>query len=180
MKNSSKSFRKLIERDTRAQPAPAAAPVVTARVLFDGTHGLEVNTRRIRDQERAAISDLKRAMREKGRHDIPTFAPADVTEARQIPSTSSAKWNQEQMCTVTFGVASASYWSRVSAALGRLTQYMTWHMVEWRQVVSRTVSLCCASSSCALWSVCRSRGTRLQVANQRSGLASNSCTRPAT
>ena len=54
---------------------------LTARVLFDGTHGLKVNTRtRIRDQERAPISsDLKRAMREKALQAIPTFAlTADV------------------------------------------------------------------------------------------------------
>ena len=51
---------------------------VSARVLFDGTHSLSVNTRtRIRDQERSPVaSDLKRA-----------FAlTADVSEAhRQIP-----------------------------------------------------------------------------------------------
>ena len=62
---------------------------VTARVLFDGTHGLSVNTRtRIRDQERSPVaSDLKRAMREKAALNEPTFAlTADVSEAhRQIP-----------------------------------------------------------------------------------------------
>ena len=37
---------------------------VSARVLFDGTHGLSVNTKtRLRDQERAPIAaDLKRSM----------------------------------------------------------------------------------------------------------------------
>ena len=62
---------------------------ITARVLFDGTHGLCVNTKtRIRDQERAPIaSDLKRSMREKARIGELTFAlSADVTEAhRQVP-----------------------------------------------------------------------------------------------
>ena len=40
---------------------------VTARVLFDGRHGIEVKTRtRIRDQERSHVAaDLKRVMREK-------------------------------------------------------------------------------------------------------------------
>ena len=44
---------------------------VSARVLFDGTHGLCVNTRtRLRDQERAPIAeDLKRSMREKAKVD---------------------------------------------------------------------------------------------------------------
>ena len=62
---------------------------VSARVLFDGTHGLAVNTRtRIRDQERSPIAaDLKRAMREKAQLQQPTFAlTADVKEAhRQVP-----------------------------------------------------------------------------------------------
>ena len=48
---------------------------VTARVLFDGTHGLSVNGRtRTRDQERAPIaSDLKRALREKSSHKTGTY-----------------------------------------------------------------------------------------------------------
>ena len=62
---------------------------VTARVVFDGTHGLAVNSRtRIRDQERSPIAaDLKRAMREKAARGERTFAlTADVKEAhRQIP-----------------------------------------------------------------------------------------------
>ena len=62
---------------------------VSARVLFDGTHGLCVNTRtRLRDQERAPIAaDLKRSMRGKAKVDELTFAlSADVTEAhRQVP-----------------------------------------------------------------------------------------------
>ena len=63
---------------------------VTARIIFDGTHGLCVNTRtRLRDQERAPISaDLKRTKREKAKLDELTFAlSADVSEAhRQVPS----------------------------------------------------------------------------------------------
>ena len=62
---------------------------VTARVLFDGTHGINVNSRiRLRDQERAPIAaDLKRTMREKAKLDELTFAlTADITEAhRQVP-----------------------------------------------------------------------------------------------
>ena len=124
--------------------------VVSARVLFDGNHGLKVNTRTsFRDQERAPISsDLKRAMREKALQAIPTFAlTADVSEAhRQIP-VHPRDWHllgcqvkpeaDFYIKTVgTFGVASASYyWGRVASALGRLTQYLaadsaqTWHMV---------------------------------------------------
>ena len=62
---------------------------MSARVLFDGTHCIDVNTStRIRDQERAPIAaDLKRAMREKWRLKERTFSlTADVSEAhRQVP-----------------------------------------------------------------------------------------------
>ena len=62
---------------------------VTTRILFDGTHGIDVNTRiRIRDQERAPIAaDVKRALGEKAKQDEPTFAlTADIAEAhRQVP-----------------------------------------------------------------------------------------------
>ena len=55
-----------------------------ARVLFDGTHGLSVNSRtRIRDQERAPIAAVIEThdMREKAKVDELTFAlSADVTE----------------------------------------------------------------------------------------------------
>ena len=62
---------------------------ITARVLFDGTNGLEVNKRtRVRDQERATVAaDLKRSMRAKAARGEKTFAvTANVTEAhRQVP-----------------------------------------------------------------------------------------------
>ena len=63
---------------------------ITARVLFDGTHGLEVNKRtRVRDQERAPIAaDSKRSMRAKAARGEATFVvTADVSEAhRQAPT----------------------------------------------------------------------------------------------
>ena len=123
---------------------------ITARVLFDGTHGLSVNSRtRIRDQERAPnAADLKRTMREKAKVDELTFAlSADVTEAhRQVPIHPD-DWHLLGCQVIpggdvfvntvgTFGVASVSYyWSRVAAAVGRLAQYLagdyctTWHML---------------------------------------------------
>ena len=123
---------------------------VTARVLFDGTHGLSVNRRtRIRDQERSPIaSDLKRALREKAKLGEQTFAlSADVSEAhRQVPI-HPQDWHYLG-CQVTpgsdvfihtvgtFGISSASYyWSREAGAVGRLAQYLvggsttTWHML---------------------------------------------------
>ena len=123
---------------------------VSARVLFDGTHGITVNTRtRIRDQERGPIAaDLKRIMREKSRVGVSTFAlTADVSEAhRQIP-VAEQDWHLLGCRVVpggsvfintvgTFGVASTShYWSRDASAVGRLAQYLagntayTWHML---------------------------------------------------
>ena len=113
--------------------------VVSARVLFDGTHGLAVNTRtRVRDQERSPIaSDLKRTMRGKAELGQPTFAlTADVSEAhRQVPIHSSdwrflgcqiSKGSSVYVNTVgTFGITSASfYWNRVGAAIGRVSQYV--------------------------------------------------------
>ena len=62
---------------------------ISARVLFDGTNGLQVDTRtRLRDQERSPIeADLKRAMRDKATMGARTFAlTADAKEAhRQVP-----------------------------------------------------------------------------------------------
>ena len=107
---------------------------MTARVLFDGTHGLCVNLRTpLRDQDRAPISaDLKRAVREKAKLDELTLAlTADVKEAhRQVPIHPD-DWHYLGFQLVpdrdvfintvgTFGIASASYyWSRVAAAVGR-------------------------------------------------------------
>ena len=59
---------------------------ISACVLFDGTNGLQVNTRtRLRDQERSPIAaDLNRAMREKTTMGVRTFAlTADVKEAHR-------------------------------------------------------------------------------------------------
>ena len=123
---------------------------VTARILFDGTHGIDVNTRiRKRDQERApTAADVKRFLRVKSSHETPTFAlTADISEAhRQVPI-DPRDWHylgcqitagaDVYVHTVgTFGIASAShYWPRVSMAVGRLLQYLaghraqTWHLL---------------------------------------------------
>ena len=123
---------------------------ITARVLFDGTHGIDVNRRtRVRDQERGPIAaDIKRVLREKARMKHPSFAlTADVTEAhRQVPidprdwhylgaQVHPGGWVYVNKVG-TFGVASASYWwSRVAGAIGRIAQYVpahsahTWHLL---------------------------------------------------
>ena len=54
---------------------------MTARILFEKTHGIDVNTRiKIRDQERAPITAYaKRSLREKAKQEEPTFAlTADI------------------------------------------------------------------------------------------------------
>ena len=120
-------------------------------VLFDGKHGLCVNSRnRLRDQERAPIAaDLKRSMREKAKVDELTFAlSADVTEAhRQVPIHPD-EWHylgcrvipdgDVFVNTGTFGIASASYyWSRVAGAIGRLLQYLSGHTsTSWHMLVA--------------------------------------------
>ena len=82
-------FPDLVVASLGAQRKEKSGGVVTARVLFDGTHGISVNSRiRVRDQERSPIAaDIKRILREKNRAGLRTFAlTADVAEAhRQVP-----------------------------------------------------------------------------------------------
>ena len=103
-----KRFPNLVVASLGAQKKEKPGRIVTARVLFDGTHGIDVNTStRIRDQERAPIAaDLKRAMREKSRLEERTFSlTADVSEAhRQVPIApqgicSGAKYSRAPPCT---------------------------------------------------------------------------------
>ena len=138
----------LVVASVGAQRKQKPGGKVTARVLFDGTHGLCVNSKtRLRDQERAPIAaDLKRSMREKSRTGELTFAlSADVTEVHgQVPiqhwhllGCQVSPGGDVFVNTVgTFGIASASYyWSQVAAAIGRLVQYLSaytstsWHML---------------------------------------------------
>ena len=122
----------LVVASLGAQRKDKHGRAVSARVLFDGTHGITVNTRtRTRDQEKGSIAaDLKRVMREKSRVGVPTFTlTADVSEAhRQISQ------SQNGTGISSFDVASASYyWSLVASAISRLAQYLagssagTWH-----------------------------------------------------
>ena len=160
---------------------------ITARVLFDGTHGLCVNSKtRLRDQERAPIAaDLKRSMREKSRIGELTFAlSADVTEAhRQVPIHPD-DWHLLG-CQVypggdvfvntvgTFGIASASYyWSRVAAAVGRLVLYISPRIprrpgicssqtiIYWSQEAPNIALVCFYSSYCVPLLACLYLGTK--------------------
>ena len=122
---------------------------VTARVLFDGTHGIQVNRRtRIRDQERGSHcirsqevnerkgQDRRADFRFDGRREgSPQTGPGGTRLAlTRVPSSEGGDVFVNKVGT--FGVASASYWwSRVASAIGRLAQYCvgraahTWHML---------------------------------------------------
>ena len=132
---------------------------VSARVLFDGTHGFCVSSRtRLRDQERAPIAaDLKRSMREKAKVDELTIAlSADVTGAhRQVPIHPD-DWHYLGCQVIpggdvfvntvgTFGIASASYyWSRAAGAIGRLLQCLSGHTpTSWHMLVADDYLLEC-------------------------------------
>ena len=140
----------LVVASLGAQKKDKPGGVVTARVLFDGTNGIQVNKRTSwRDQERAPIAaDIKRLMRQKAAMGERTFAlTADVAEAHRQVLVDPRDWHllgsqvvaggDVNVNTVgTFGVASACYyWSRVASAVGRLTKYCTgsratrWHML---------------------------------------------------
>ena len=198
-----KMFPNLTVASSGAQRKEKAGGAVTARVLFDGTHGIAVNHQtRIRDQERGPIaSDIKRIMREKSKSNEATFAlTADVTEAhRQVPI-SRQDWHllgcQVQLggdvfvnTVGTFGVASASYcWSRVASAVGRpMSVYprsigkqrgtcLLRTTTTWMQVVQNIVLLLFVSSSFAVFSLFRCRGERRPVETRCHGWVSNFCT----
>ena len=143
-------FPELVVASLGAMRKEKPGGVVTARILFDGTHGVSVKTRtRTRDQERGPIaSDVKRLLREKANMEEPTFAlTADIMEAHcQVPI-DPKDWHylgcqvkpgsDVHVHTVgTFGISSASYyWSRVATAVGRLALYLaghdahTWHLL---------------------------------------------------
>ena len=145
-----KAYPNIVIASLGAQRKEKPGGKVTTPVLFDGTHGLCVNTRtRLRDQERAPIAaDLKRTTREKAKLDELTFAlSADVSEAHRQAPIHPDDWHllgcqvisgREVFINTggTLSIASASYyWSRVAGAVGRLAQYLigdsatTWHML---------------------------------------------------
>ena len=98
---------------------------IKARVLFDGTNGLEVNKRtRVLDQERAPIAaDLKRSVRAKAARGETTSAQIHPQDWRLLGCQVRPGGDVFINTVGTFGVASAScHWSWISAALGRLTQ----------------------------------------------------------
>ena len=177
-------FRFNTPRSSALVPRTTLLELITAQVLFDGTHGIAVNHRtRIRDQERGSIAaDVKRIMREESKSGEATFEAH-----RQIPI-SRQDWHLLD-CQVqpggdvfvntvgTFGVASASYYrSRVASAIGRLCQYIprssasTWHIL-----VADDYHLDAVAVSFALSSVFLCRGGRRPVVTRCHGWGSNYC-----
>ena len=168
--------------------------MVSARVLFHGTHGLCVNSgTRLRDQERAPIAaDLKRSVTEKAKVDELTFAlSADVAESHRQVTIHPDDWHYLGCQVVpggdvfvntvgTFGIASAScYWSRVAGAIGRLLQYLSGHGHVMARLSQMTICWNAAglgigqdsysSSCCVLWLAFRYPGTKLAGERRLSG-----------
>ena len=165
---------------------------ITARVLFDGTHGLSVNTRtRLRDQERGPIAaDLKRSMREKARYGELTFAlSADVTEAhRQVPvhparlavTSSLIRWARSvshRLPTIGPGLQLQSVvWSSISLDtrrhLGICSSPTT---IYWNREVPSIVLVSFCFSFSAQWLACPYHGTKHVEVTRSSGLVSSCC-----
>ena len=80
-------FPHLVVASLGAQRKDKPGGVISARVLFDGSNGIQVNRRiRLRDQERAPVaSDLKRCMREKARRGRADFL-IDGGRCRSAPA----------------------------------------------------------------------------------------------
>ena len=128
-----------------ASSAASSTPALTsrvnrleqqARVLFDGTNGISLNSRtRIRDQERAPIdSDLKCSMRGKASRGLRTFAQTGSYFSSRLALVGLPC--ERRRHRIREGVASASYCgSRVASAVGIVAQYLSgaraesWHML---------------------------------------------------
>jgi len=122
------------------------------RVLFDGTHDVDLNTRiQVRDQEiPPGPLDLKRLLRAQSEGGAPAFGlVADVSDAHRAIAIVPGDWHllgcraRENGSLYfhhrgTFGVSSASYWwGRVASAFLRLTHYVVRHSaVLWATVLA--------------------------------------------
>ncbi len=115
------------------------AGVVSVRLVFDGTHGTDLNKRiRVRDQERPPSAlDAKALLRAQSKRRRPTLGlAADARNAHRTIMIAEADWGH-QACRAegdphvfvstcgTFGVSSISYWwNRLASALVRLGHYL--------------------------------------------------------
>ncbi len=110
------------------------------RLLFDGTTGVDLNTRiRVRDQEQMpGAPDIKRYQREQARAAAATIGlTIDVKDAHRTVRIRRADW-RHQLCRArvggdvtmyrsgVFGISSISYWwSRLASGIQRALLYMT-------------------------------------------------------
>ena len=121
-----------------AQVKDDSGPQVVVRVLFDGTHGVSVNSRiRVRDQVRTpAAPDVKRYLRQISQQTAPPLGfKIDVKDAHRLIPVDERDWHLLGCrsreggpvfinTTGTFGVSSAAYWwGRLAGAVIRLCHY---------------------------------------------------------
>ncbi len=113
---------------------------VAVRLVFDGTHGVDVNRRiRVRDQERPPSAlDAKAFLRAQSKRRRPTMGlAADAKSAHRTIMVAEKDWGfqaaraegDEHVYVATcgtFGVSSISYWwNRLASAVVRLGHYLT-------------------------------------------------------
>ncbi len=110
------------------------------RILYDGTHGANVNPRiRVRDKDRGpCTSDVKRVLRAQSQRGRPTVGlTVDVADAHRIIPVREADWRY-QVCRARrggdlyaihcglFGISSAAYWwGRLAGAIVRLLHHIS-------------------------------------------------------
>ena len=113
--------------------------VVTGlRIVMDGTHGVEVNSRiRVRDQDQCPIAaDVKRVQRAQAREAACWGLAVDVKEAHRLPVVRAQFWEYQAcrarqngsiyLCKCGLcGIACiACWWSRIGAALVRWAHFV--------------------------------------------------------
>ncbi len=143
------------------------------RILYDGTHGANVNPRiRLRDKERGpTTADVKAQLRAQSRSSRPTLGIAvDVQSAHRIIPVREADWRYQvcrarpggplyAFCCGVFGISSASYWwGRLASALVRTVHHVADRDHElWILLVADDIKLestAAAAAECiffALW-----------------------------
>jgi len=124
---------------------------IVIRLLFDGTHGVHVNTRiKVLDQERfPGAPDLKRQLREQAAVGMPTLGlTVDAKDAHRCVAVFPGDWHYQAAQAYeggpvylfkrgTFGVASASYWwGRLAAAIGRLIHAVVGKIPFWLMLLA--------------------------------------------
>ena len=131
---------KLVIASLGAMIKDDSGPDLKIRLLFDGTHGVSINTLiRVRDQDRTpAAPDVRRLLRERAKASgCPFGLKIDVKHAHRLVPIAQQDWHLLSCpsgpgrplyvnTTKTFRVASAAYWwGRLAGAAVRLIHYYT-------------------------------------------------------